>query len=204
VCATSAITDQEISDVTTKFFDAVPFRWLVDVQDKHQIQKLENNRFTFVCSYPGMILDINELPVVTYGSDVSVKEINNAEDIKQWIDIVAASYGSNAHEFSKFITYLQENCSPGTLRFYCGYYDGKPVATTVTIQHDDVVGVHWVGTLPEYRGKGVGYAVTHASLLEAKHKNCTQAILLASEMGKPIYAKMGFKEFAMYNVYKRD
>lgn len=203
VCATPNVTNQEIADVCA-YFGTIPFRWFVDSQDKQQIQKLENNQFTFGCNYPGMILDLNELQPATYRPDISIKEINNTEDIKQWVDIVAASYGTNAEEFAKFITYLQKSCLPGTLRFYCGYYKDIPVATTVTIQHNDIVGVHWVGTLSEYRGKGIGYAITHRSLMDAKQNNSTQAILMASEMGKPVYTKMGFKDFAVYNVYKRD
>lgn len=32
--------------------------------------------------------------------------------------------------------------------------------------------------------------------MNAKHNNSTHAILLASEMWKPVYTKMEFKEFA--------
>ena len=201
VCATPDITDQEISDVTT-FFGATPFRWFVDSRDTQQIQKLEHNQFAFDCSFPGMILPLDELSSLDYGPDILIKEIAIA-DIKQWVAIVAQSYGANASEFEKFIMYLHRSCPPGTLRFYCGYYKGVLVATTSTISHGDIVGVHWVGTLPGYRGRGIGHAITHASLMEAKNEKKACAILLASDMGKPLYIKMGFEEFATYNAYKR-
>ena len=213
VCGTHDITGQEISDVAA-YFGATPFRWFVDSRDTQQIEKLEHNQFTHAGGFPGMMLSLDELPSADYGpcpakpcakhgDGISIREISDIADIKQWVAIVAQSYGTDAVEFEKFIMYLHRSCPPGTIRFYCGYYQGTLVATTVTIAHGDIVGVHWVGTLPAYRGKGMGYAITHKSLIDAKHDKKTCAILLASEMGKPIYAKMGFKECVTYNVYKR-
>ncbi len=63
------------------------------------------------------------------------------------------------------------------------------------------MGLHLVATLPAYRGKGLGYAVSQKPLIDAQQRGASHAILLASEMGKPVYQKIGFKEYALCNVY---
>lgn len=200
---TSEVTSQEIKDLCDNYFTSTPFRWFVDARDTAQIEKLLDNQFTYVISYPGMILKLEDLISYDYATSISIKEINDAIEIKQWIDIVAKSYNLNGNEFERFVTYLHQNVPGADLRFYTGYYDGEPVATSMTIQQEDVVGVHWVGTLPEYRSRGLGYAITHKSLVDAKNTGADQTILMASELGRPVYIKMGFKEFAQYQVYKK-
>jgi GNAT superfamily N-acetyltransferase len=204
VGGTSEISDEEIFDVSTRYFDSVPFRWFVDAQDKVQIKKLLDNQFIHVVSYPGMILELKNLAPHNYNDAIAITEIHDAKDIKQWIDIIAKSYGLNGDEFIKFIAYLRANCPPNSLQFYTAFYEANPIATTMTIQHKDIVGVHWVGTVPEYRGKGIGYAITYQSLIDAKKNHASKAILMASELGKPVYTKMGFNVFATYEVYKRS
>lgn len=45
---------------------------------------------------------------------------------------------------------------------------------------------------PQYRGEGVGKALTEAANDYLKSIGCTRALLHASPMGKPLYASLGF------------
>lgn len=202
VCADDQATAQEIQQLVASFGD-MPFRWFV-YGDQHTLQQtLENNGFAFSRSYPAMSIDLDAVHTQTYGPDIEVKKIG-IEEIDLWISIVAQSYNTDAPEFTKFIHYLIKHTPTQCLSFYIGYYQGTPVATSMTIRHDEIVGLHWVATLPEYRGKGVGFAISHKPLLDAQAQGCTQAILLATTMGKPVYEKIGFKEYAECKVYGNE
>lgn len=48
-------------------------------------------------------------------------------------------------------------------------------------------------TLPEWRKKGIGKQVFHHILEAAKERNYKRVILHATEEGRPIYEKFGFK-----------
>jgi len=50
-----------------------------------------------------------------------------------------------------------------------------------------------VGTVPEFRGKGYGSAVTLAAMDWAREMGEELAILHATEMGKPVYRRLGFE-----------
>ncbi len=40
--------------------------------------------------------------------------------------------------------------------------------------------------------------MTHTILIDAKNNECIQAILLSSLLGKHVYERIGFKEYATY------
>ena len=68
----------------------------------------------------------------------------------------------------------------------------------------DVLGVFNVATVPGARGRGVGRAVTLAALRDGAAAGCRMAVLQASEMGHPVYERLGFRDFGAYDIYVRD
>jgi len=75
-----------------------------------------------------------------------------------------------------------------------------PTATCMAIEHKDIISLHHIATLPDFRGKGLGKSVTIAPLIEAKD-HAKIAILGASAMGKQIYEKLGFKSYGILHRY---
>ena len=65
-----------------------------------------------------------------------------------------------------------------------------------------VAGIYQVTCLPEARGRGIGTAVTLAALLEARRRGYTIAILQASELGYPVYQRLGFRDYGRLNEYR--
>lgn len=53
--------------------------------------------------------------------------------------------------------------------------------------------VQGVYTVPEYRGRGLGEALTRAVLAEAQRRGVKSANLNAAVMGRPMYERMGFE-----------
>ncbi len=67
-----------------------------------------------------------------------------------------------------------------------------------------VLGIFNVATVPAARGRGVGRAVTLAALRDGAGAGCRMAVLQASEMGHPVYERLGFRDFAAYDIYVRE
>jgi GNAT superfamily N-acetyltransferase len=66
--------------------------------------------------------------------------------------------------------------------------------------------VGWLGniiTLPEYRGQGIGQALTQHLVEFFRAKGCTSQILVATQLGEPVYHKLGFIEVSRYVFLKR-
>jgi ribosomal protein S18 acetylase RimI-like enzyme len=88
--------------------------------------------------------------------------------------------------------------------FYIGYVDGQPVASSALIATDGTAGVWSVGCVPSHRRRGLGEAMTWHAARRGAAMGCDIANLQASEMGKPIYERMGFRTVALYKTFVRD
>lgn len=84
---------------------------------------------------------------------------------------------------------------------FVGYAAGEPVATATVAMHDATAGVTFVGTRPAFRRRGFGEAVTWRAVRAGREAGCTAAALEASEMGYPIYQRMGFRHVTGYKTF---
>jgi GNAT superfamily N-acetyltransferase len=89
----------------------------------------------------------------------------------------------------------------GDATVYVGYTSGEPVSTGLGLVTDRTIGVYNVATVAPARGRGYGAAMTERIVADGIAKGCEVAILQASEMGRPIYERMGFREVVAYIGY---
>lgn len=75
---------------------------------------------------------------------------------------------------------------------FIGYVDGESVATGRLGIYGEIGDITSVTTVPEFRRRGIGTAMTWAAIAEGVRRGCTAMTLTATEMGLPVYLKMGF------------
>lgn len=75
---------------------------------------------------------------------------------------------------------------------FVGYVDGEPVATSRLVCYEEVGDITGVHTLPAYRRRGIGAAMTWAACAEGARRAATAMTLTASAMGDPVYRALGF------------
>ncbi len=86
---------------------------------------------------------------------------------------------------------------------YVGYLDDRPVAASALFVTGRTAGVYNVATLPEVRGRGIGEAMTWHCVRRGAAMGCVAATLQASDMGRPIYERIGFRLVSPYHTYHR-
>jgi GNAT superfamily N-acetyltransferase len=84
---------------------------------------------------------------------------------------------------------------------FLGFYNGVPVASSQVLYGGNVARLNFVSTMPEARGKGIGTAISLASLISAQERGYNVAVLTSTDMGYPIYRKLGFKEICNWDYY---
>lgn len=75
---------------------------------------------------------------------------------------------------------------------FLGYLGEVPVATARLGIFGEVGDITSVTTAPEHRRRGIGTAMTWAAIAEGVRRGCTAMTLTATELGLPVYLKMGF------------
>jgi ribosomal protein S18 acetylase RimI-like enzyme len=86
---------------------------------------------------------------------------------------------------------------------YVGYVDDRPIASSALFVTGRTAGIYNVATLADVRGRGIGEAMTWHCVRRGAEMGCVAAILQASEMGFPIYERMGFRLVSPYHTYHR-
>lgn len=195
-----SVNDQEIIDIKN-YFKNVNFTWVVDDTDTPTISKLVDHGFQLKAHAPGMILELQQFKPFSRSDSFTIKAVNNDNDFNRWIEIVGTNYGYNVQELSKAISFLKTRAG-NYLTLYLGCYDGSPEAACMLAYHDHkLVSVHLLGTLPEYRNKGLGTCLLNEVLHIAHDKGYVHAILIPSTMGYSLAQKCGFKEYISYKIF---
>jgi len=113
-----------------------------------------------------------------------------ADDWEPLMDVTAAGFGMPRQLLD--MLYAPHMLDRPDVRAYLGFVDGRPVATSVSIRTGGTVGVYNIATIPAARGRGYGTALTWELLRDAE-PGWDVAVLQASEMGRPVYERMGFQ-----------
>jgi GNAT superfamily N-acetyltransferase len=92
---------------------------------------------------------------------------------------------------------------PG-VSMHLGLREGQPVARSMGVVHAGLVGIHNVYVPPSSRGRGYGAALTAAAIDSGRAMGATAACLQATELGFPVYQRMGFRRVDDYVVVGRD
>jgi len=142
--------------------------------------------FTEKNSLTGMSIRLNQL---TYNSqNLSIQKVTKNDTAKIWSHLFQSAFGYQIHW--KTIVQTMMNVD-----YFIGYLDNIPLGTAALYKHADAtVGIHSMGIIPEYRRKGFAEAILSEILNTAGNMGASYATLQASDMGKGLYSKTGFRE----------
>lgn len=81
--------------------------------------------------------------------------------------------------------------------------NGRTVATVGVYDRAGDAGVYYVATLPEARGQGIATALMTRGLLDARERGCETTSLQATKLGRPIYARLGYRDLGPIEMWER-
>lgn len=80
--------------------------------------------------------------------------------------------------------------------------DKKIVGMGTAIIHNDIAWLAHIIVHPEHRNQGIGKLITTALVESLQPKNCNTIYLIATDLGEPIYRKVGFETETEYLFFK--
>ena len=88
----------------------------------------------------------------------------------------------------------------GPFRFWAGYVEDDLVSVAATLIAPDHVDVAFIATQPHARKRGYGGALTAAATMADPS---LPAVLEASDDGRPVYERMGYREVGRMSLWER-
>jgi len=134
----------------------------------------------------------------------TVERVRDERSLATWTDTLAAGFGEGPVE-AEWVGEMYRRIGLGDdvpWRHYLGRLDGEPVATSTLFFAAGVAGVYFVFTVEGARRQGIGAAVTLAALHDAREAGWRVGVLGSSEMGYPVYRRLGFREYCRIGIYE--
>ncbi|MFZ1023717.1 MAG: GNAT family N-acetyltransferase [Thermoplasmata archaeon] len=148
---------------------------------------------------PAMAIGLNQLPRPSSSTGLEIAPVNTRADGEAFARTLNDGDFQAPAEIARSIPDLlrpswSDSGPEPHLRCFVGYRDKVPVATSLRFLSDGVVGIYGVATIPEARRQGFGAAMTLAALEDGRARGYDVGVLIATEMGEPVYRRLGFRE----------
>jgi GNAT superfamily N-acetyltransferase len=151
----------------------------------------------------GMAVDLSTLPEeVPVPEGFVVERVRDEAGLAAWIETLGSGFGEGPVEAEWVGEVYRRLGDEGSWRHYLGRLGGEPVATATLFLGAGVAGIYFVCTVERARRRGIGAAVTLAALREAQDLGYRVGVLGSSEMGYPVYRRLGFDEYCRIGLYE--
>lgn len=130
----------------------------------------------------------------------SVRRADDAAGGRAYCETVGAVFGAPPEGWESLAPSPASMADPD-LAYLVGYHESRAVAAAVMLACGPTAVVAGVATLPEYRRRGFGTAITAAALAAGAERGCTSAALRSGPMALSLYQKMGFRPAGVHRTY---
>lgn len=184
----------------------VPFQWDISPSTRPADlgDHLLRHGFADGGGEPAMGVALARLPAALPLPDgVTVERVADAAAMEHWVRTVLVGFGAPASATADYLPRMSRDVAGPNpaAHYYLARLHGEPVAGAALTTAGGVAGIFSVATIESARRMGIGAAVTMAPLLDARTRGYHVGVLQASEMGYPVYARMGFTEQFRYQSY---
>lgn len=120
-------------------------------------------------------------------------------------------YTGNANEIREIVSLVDENWCKyfnENTPVFCGYIDEQIVSFCILNTNADCIisrsgikvgSIGCVGTVPKYRGRGIGLRMVDLATLMLKNENCNKAYISYTHIDS-WYEKLGYHTFARFSI----
>ncbi|HEX3014403.1 MAG TPA: GNAT family N-acetyltransferase [Methanobacterium sp.] len=165
---------------------------------------LKDHGFSYRNEWKAMAIDLKTVPEsFDIQEGMEIKEVLNLNELKIWTDILVKSFEFPEIVISYKKYFIKAGLKDLNSHYYLGFLNGKPVATGVLFNGEGAAGLFYIGTIPKARKQGIAQTMVYYLLNKAKNRGYGISVLQASEMGYPVYKKIGFKKYYTTEIYNR-
>jgi GNAT superfamily N-acetyltransferase len=149
-----------------------------------------------------------DLRALTAGQEQPVNEIElvrSPAELTAWHGVYCAGLGADqrSHDDWQRLQTALGTMGEESLVLMLARSEGEPAAIAATFTDGDTAGFYCFATRPAMRRRGLATSLLNASCLHALREGATRALLQATDAGKPIYEKAGFRHADLLPLFVR-
>jgi GNAT superfamily N-acetyltransferase len=152
----------------------------------------------------GMAVDLSQLPdAAPLPPGLEITVANTQQDLRTWCSTMVAAFEMPETVVETYFQWLV-SLTPEDRQLvqpYIGWLEDVPVATHLLILGGGAAGIHFLGTLPAGRGRGIGGAICLNTLREGRARGYRVGVTEAEAMAVGTCHRLGFKDYYTASVY---
>lgn len=156
-----------------------------------------------VAANPGMMLapiPASSAEEEPRGAELSVEVIDNPASLRVYTDLMADGFEMSLDALEPLNT--PETLGTLDVTRYLGRVDGQPVATGLRATVNRVAVIFNVLTMPAWRRRGFGEAITWRAVRDGLDEGCVASFLQSSIPGYSVYLRMGYRHVTDFHVWE--
>jgi len=184
----------------------VPVMWWISpsTRPKNLGVHLRKHGFVHHADLLGMAADLKEIANREIGNEkILIRRVNDVEHLKYWMYVFQKGFripdeiAGSIFEFEREIGF-----SPDLpWQRYVGFVGKEPACTSGLFLGKEAAGIYNVSTLPSFRHRGFGSAITIKTLQDAHSLGYRIGVLQSSNAGQELYRRIGFQPYCMMSQY---
>lgn len=173
------------------FWWVTPRTTPTDLRERFMARGFQEN----IAGDPGMAVELSALNEnIKTPEGFRIERARNEKQIRDWATTFVQAFEIPAWAGSAWDdATMRVGAENAPWQLYVGYLNDTPVATNILFKGAGVASVYGVGTIPTARGRGLGAAITLKPLLDAREMGYKYGVLFSTEMGHPVYRRLGFR-----------
>jgi GNAT superfamily N-acetyltransferase len=150
-----------------------------------------------IVSRPGMAAEVDAIAPATPPVGVQLLRVSNLQELRQFWAIQSTVFDMAPEVIRAYVP--QATLAAEGVALFLARLNGKPAACCAAYELEGSLGIFGVATLPDVRHRGIGTAITAASI-DAARPRVDLAWLQATDEGLPVYRRMGFRQVLDWDV----
>lgn len=161
---------------------------------------LENRGWHLVGHPPLMARLPGAVPPPAMPAELRIHEVVDQPGLEVFERTLVDAYPMPDLQPYRWGRFYDERVLGGPTRLWIGFVDGQPVATSAAHVAAGVNNVEMIATVAGCRGRGYGAALTWAATTADPS---LPSILIASDLGRPVYERLGYTALSRWTIWMR-
>jgi GNAT superfamily N-acetyltransferase len=156
---------------------------------------LSRNGFIVAWSATCMVLELKKLPPQPDRSPgYRFMTLTDGTLIEEWAGIVTRElFKKDAEHAAGFAAYLRKIWHDRRIQLFAATKDDTLVGTALLCMNDELAWIGYVSVAKDHRRRGLGAQLAWQAAARAKDRGMHTVALHASDLGEPVYTRLGFK-----------
>lgn len=203
-CNQAIINDTEAAEeaiaAVLRFYDEPPLPFMLQVWEGSPAVEAAKNA-GLVRAFRSPLMTLSDADAQSPAPlSISIRRAD-AADLASAVSVACGSFQMEREAMEVFLSDWM--LSDPQVGLFVAAHGEQIVGTAIGVWTGDVVGVFNVATLPAFRRRGIGEALTTACIRFGADNGARGAFLQASAMGRPVYERMGFREVGYHIGFSR-